>query len=166
MYRTGFCLIIILCLMQIASAQPEIDRLWFYSGDGGSYDSFHDIYAATDGDYLLCGASSYNPWVVRINSEGEVLWEYSENGHSLLSIIQTDNGDAVAVGEIGDNMCGAIRLDSEGNEVWRREYFRGRANAVIELKNNNLLLCGRNREGECGFAMMINPGGEPVWHQS
>ena len=159
-------LIVVLLLISALTAQPAIDLLQLYDGGGTPGDSFADVYAATDGGFLVCGQSNYAPWVVKLDGEGDVQWDYSEAGTRLWAVIQADNGDAVSVGIIGDGMYGAIRLDAEVELVWRREYFRGRATAVIELKNNNFLICGRTAvQNARGCVVMINPNGEPIWQR-
>ncbi len=160
--RKQFLIIIIIALYApTLSAQPEIDRLLLFDRDGTPVDFFADVYFTEDENYLICGQSAYNPWIIKTDPEGEVLWEYAEVGVRLFSVIEADNGDAVTVGSIGDPwMFGAIRLDFDGELVWRREYLRARATAVIELKNNNFLICGRG-----GHVIMINPDGDVIWRR-
>lgn len=162
-------LIIIIALLTVSSivtAQPQIDLLRLYDRDGTPVDFLADIYHTTDRGYYVCGQSAYDPWVFKLDGEGDLQWEYSEDGVRLFSIIEADNGDAVSVGSIGDGMYGAVRLDSDGERVWRREFIRGRATAVIELKEGSFLICGRMTDVEgdrYGYVVLLSPDGETIW---
>ena len=146
----------------LAVAQPEIDLLRLYDNNFGVCDLFADVHLTANGDFLVCGQTSYRPWAMRLTPEGEVLWSYIISGSRFYYNIEADNGDAVIVGNIGDNRrFGAVRLNREGGEIWRQEYAGGRANAVLELKAGGFMICGNSEQ--VGYLVRIGEDGAAIW---
>jgi len=162
-----FLLLLISALTGTASAQPPVDTLWLYDNNRSVSDLFADIYHCANGDFLLCGQSSYRPWVLRVDSEGAVRWSYITEGVRFFSVIEADNGDAVAVGRM-DAGGNAVRLSRDGGLVWSRGYGMSRANGIIELKEGDFVISGsRGTMAESdGQLVRIQGNGDPVWNRS
>ena len=155
---------ILLILVNTAFAQPG--QVWqqLYDHEHSRNDVFTDIYKASNGDYLLCGQSASNPWVVRVDAEGRTLWDFNAIGNRFYSLIEADNGDIVVVGQTTDeNFFGAIRLNADGELIWERQYGSGRAHAVLELKSGDFISCGTIAGSRNGFVVRFNEAGNPIW---
>lgn len=105
---------IIALLPQALIGQPGLDRLTIF--DKGQHESFLDVFHCADGGLVMCGVSSQNlddlwpyhspgyPYVVRVDRDFEVIWEFSYDmgvPATATSIIEADNGDFL-VGVLGD----------------------------------------------------------------
>jgi len=130
-----------------------------------------------DGGYLLGGTSKVddpagNIWIVRVDADGELLWEnqfgggWGEDCNSLLE--QPDGGFVLSgVGgprnrmELGDNFY-IVRMDSAGEFQW--ELFLGtpdseKCYAGFRIENNSFAFCGEI--GRNNF-WIVKTGPDPV----
>jgi len=147
-------------LVSIGYSQPQF--AWIHTYDEGSDEErFQDIYAAFNGDYVMCGTSADRYWIVRIDEDGNQIWSETYEGLRLNSIIETDEGNFLAGGRNGDRRFSAILVDSEGGEIWSNGYEVGTCYAVIELKAGEFLLAGGS-SGQ-GYLVLINGEGEVLW---
>ncbi|MBM3330035.1 MAG: hypothetical protein FJY67_11305, partial [Calditrichaeota bacterium] len=162
-------------LTSIAVAQPPVAFILNY-GNGGN-EKFEDVYAISDGGYILCGitrsdggvdgtATPGNLIVTRVDADGEIIWNRvvdRENAALLLSVIETDNGSFVFVGQDAYERY-ALELSRDGDEVWSSRYGRGRFDAVIELKDGRFLCAGRETFNTYQANLTcITPEGELIW---
>lgn len=115
------------------------NELWQkqYDGNGGPdsarcvvSDSHGNVYIAGDGTDIYNEDSSWDYWVMKINSStGEREWEriFDLNGSAdQANSIKTDiNGD-IYIGGTGINSDGSvwwiIKLDSDGNQLWEKTF--------------------------------------------
>jgi len=172
---SGLICIVFLCAIVIAQAQPPVD--WIRTYDAGGSDGFLDIYLMPDGGYALCGYT-YDPqgdvrlsrdmWIARIEENGNLTWSQTyglaDSYDALYSIIETDQGNFLAGGRLGDQFS-AILVNEEGEEIWRQTYGGGECNAVIELKSGEFLL-GGSWSGSRGAAVLIDGDGDALWDES
>ena len=141
MKRSQQVILLIFTWFSIIFAQAPIAWIQTYDEDSDS-ENFKDIYAASNGDYIMCGRSEDRYWIVRIDSDGNQIWSETFEGTGLNSIIETDDGDFLAGGWNTDSRFSAILVNSEGEEIWSNEYADGSCKAVIELKSGEFLLAG------------------------
>ena len=166
------------CLVLIVSshiyAQPALDWMRMYHID--NYDAFGDVYAVSDGGYIMCGGcceyfvaddSTTDSWMVKVDNDGDVIWMNRlgvENVYDMMtSIIETDRGDFVAGGQSNREVA-AMMVDEEGDQIWFRTYARGACNAVIELKSGEFLLAGSSNGR--GYLAMLDYEGEILWSET
>jgi hypothetical protein len=160
-----FIIVSLLIVFTNASfAQPEFD-LWQYYDEGGqAQERIMDLYHTDRGWYYLCGYTEGRGWILRTDENGQVIWRsLLENNSYFYSVIETDNGDVVVGGKIGDSLA-VIRLTCDGNQVWRRMYNPGCCQAIIELKEGDLVAAGW--QNELGLIMTINNEGNVIWSQT
>ena len=113
----------LICMWNKVLGTPQIDR-----GFGITQDS--------DGNFVICGytnglgAGGYDAIVIKINSEGETIWQKTFGGEDwdFASKIQTDfNGDYLFCGSTysfgsGDRDAWLVRMDSDGNMIEQRTF--------------------------------------------
>ena len=157
-----------------ANSQPNVGWLMIYEHQQKEFLS--DVYRVEDRGYIACGATAdtfyglndltSEMWIVRIDTDGEILWEqlFGEGNVNdrLYSVIDADNGDFVSSGHSGGTVA-AVRLSEEGEIVWFRTYETGKSWAIIELKNGNFVITGTS--GRNAFLLCIDGDGEQLWRE-
>ena len=102
-----------------------------------------DLQPTTDGGYVLAGyafapASSYNPFVVKLSSAGQIQWQHlfvdptSQYG-AAYSVRQTPDGGYVVLGDLDYYVSASytaseilvFKLDPTGTLVWQHDYSIG-----------------------------------------
>jgi len=115
---------------------------------GVNNDRIFKVLQTNDNNFLLIGSSesddfdinnsngSYDVWVVKINSKGEMLWEKSfggsgvDNGHAA---VKTNDGNYLIVGAAisndgnisnskGNSDAWVIKIDDSGNLLWEKSF--------------------------------------------
>jgi len=86
--------------------------------------SLNTIQQTSDEGYIVVGQTIldyseywYDSWVVKLNSEGDIIWEKIYQGSSdeyLYSVQQTRDGGYIVAGHVGPDAW-ALRIDSNGN---------------------------------------------------
>src|SRR5256712_1617103 len=94
-----------------------------------------DLQQTTDGGYVVAGytfapASSYNPFVVKLSSSGQIQWQHvfvdpNSQYSAAYAVRQTPDGGYVVAGEIYYNQILVFKLDSTGTLVWQHVYAIG-----------------------------------------
>jgi len=89
------------------------------------YDEAVDIQQTTDGGYIVAGLVwnlvSIKIWVVKLDSNGNILWEKTYGGSNnkrATSIQQTIDGGYIIATLDGD----ILKIDSSGNVIWQNSY--------------------------------------------
>src|SRR2546425_7729586 len=94
-----------------------------------------DLQQTTDGGFVVAGytfapASSYNAFVVKLSSAGQIQWQHvfvdpSSQYSAAYAVRQTPDGGYVVAGEIYYNQILVFKLDSTGTLVWQHVYTLG-----------------------------------------
>src|SRR3989442_12519883 len=94
-----------------------------------------DLQQTTDGGFVIAGytfapASSYNPFVVKLSSAGQIQWQHvfvdpSSQYSAAYAVRQTADGGYVVAGEAYYNQILAFKLDSTVALVWQHVYAIG-----------------------------------------
>ena len=163
---------------------------------GNNLDATGDIKALQDGGYVLCAASastisgdvsedtngSSDYWVVRLNENGDILWDKMYGGgdsDSPHEIVVDQNGDFVIAGYSMSSNSGdvthvnhgfydvwVIKLDSEGNLLWNKLYGgveEELAWDVIGVSTGGYLITGQSRSSNDGDVQYTNHGESDFW---
>jgi hypothetical protein len=162
-----------------ALAQPEVSLIYIY--DNGRREIFDDIYAASDGGYIMCGGSgdlytSNDPTrdmlLVRIDADGDELWSgiYGVENHcdNANCVIETDSADFLTCGYYYENnwdaIITALMVNRDGEQIWFETYREGSCQAVIELKDGRFMLAGGSNSQ--GYLSCIEYNGDLVWEET
>jgi len=121
---------------------------------------FEDIYKLAGEGFLLCGSTNGRGWVVNLDDNGEIVWEFLHNNGTLYSVIETEDGNAL-VGGAFDNGFSVMMISNAGEFMWRRSYTGGTCASVVELKSGEFVLAGYT--GIQGYISMIEVDGDPIW---
>src|SRR5947209_6264526 len=94
-----------------------------------------DLQQTTDGGFVVAGytfapASSYNPFVVKLSSTGQIQWQHifvdpSSQYSAAYAVRQMAEGGYVVAVEVYYNQILVFKLDSTGALVWQHVYVIG-----------------------------------------
>jgi hypothetical protein len=130
---------------------------WTKTFGGKGADEAYSIVGTTDGGYAITGAStswgagSYNIYLLRLDSSGNIKWARNINGtcnNYGYSLIQARDGSFVITGITchgGGNYIYLLRIDSSGALIWNKT-IGGTVNdqgySVIQTKDNGYAIAG------------------------
>src|SRR3989442_10313638 len=124
-------------------------------------DALYKVKQTSDGGYIAVGLTrlpnwgDVNAWVLRVDSEGNVLWDNSYGGSQTdqaNDVVQTNDGGFLVVGftySFGGFPAWALRLNSGGGIVWQKGYnstsSEGSANSVVATPDGGFVIAGYYR---------------------
>ncbi|MCR5860903.1 T9SS type A sorting domain-containing protein [Flavobacterium sp. J372] len=90
----------------VVKVNANFDKEWSYCYGGQYYESPSKIIQTSDGGYAFAATksiagASFNVWVVKLNTAGQVSWEYNFGGSNedwASDIVETASGDLVVSG--------------------------------------------------------------------
>jgi len=141
--------------------------IWQKTYGGADTDLFCHLFPAPGGDYYLAGTTRSfglehnNIWILRIDPEGNILWE-TAFGHSLgmlyTDALPTDDGGIVLCGETDreGSTCRVgyvVKLTAQGVLEWQTTYgwiygdsipecITYGPQAIVQTKQRDFVLCG------------------------
>lgn len=147
--------------------------LWQKSLGGTDSELPTTICAASDGGYVVGGASQSNDgdfninhggfdgWLVKLDANGNLQWKKNFGGSLsdlILHVTATKDGGYIAIGDSGSNDLDfpannggsdiwVIKLDAQGNVIWKKNYGgTGNENAfqIIENSKGGYTFCGNS----------------------
>ena len=162
-------------------------KIWEKTYGGKGWDEFIQIKSAKNGDCLLAGwtdsqgAGKTDAWLMRININGEVLWQKtfgSKRWEEAQALLETSDEQIILATTFNpkkenDNIR-VFKLNPNGEEVWHYDFSKGIGREVvhnmIELPNKNIILVGytsqKPGEGrENGILVSLKPTGELAWEK-
>ena len=151
-------------------------------GDGNN--RFTSVIQTSDGGYVMAGnterkgVSNSNIWVIKLDSNGDKVWEKTFGGSDddvANSIVQTKDGGYAVAGYTSSKGAGDIdvwvlKLDGNGNKNW--DYTFGGANAdaansIVQTKDEGYAVAGFKKKGGYFYVWVIklNKDGKEDWNK-
>ena len=133
------------------------DSLWMRTIEISNLKSVHKIRKTDSGDYIILAESHSSQIVlIRINAEGEKIWEKRFNalydiGFWVMDLIVANNGDYLITGWDLDSdymmRPYLLRTNKEGNQLWYRDDYTAdlidvSSRSLVEDADNNIYLAG------------------------
>lgn len=123
------------------------------------------ILANSDGTYLVSGHAGLagqppEGRVLKLNADGDVLWEVDFPDQSLGAIDATEDGGYVVAGTSDD--CVLTKVSSSGDIVWQFSYGGSRQDesySVIQIFDGGYLTAGHTRSSDIEGAGRYKPRG-------
>ena len=170
------------------------NQLWTKLYGGNEREILRSVIQLDDGGFLIGGLSNsnatkdksqrsrggYDYWVLRLDAEGDLLWEKTYGGNkadNLISMIKADDGYVLA-GSSASGISGeksepsyfgrestsewdywVVKIDLEGNKMWDRTIGgtgEDRLNIAIALDDGNILLGGSSSSPASGDKSVPN----------
>ncbi|MCD4828322.1 MAG: T9SS type A sorting domain-containing protein [Candidatus Cloacimonetes bacterium] len=144
-----------------------------------------DVIPCSDGNILLSGHTNSFPTLIKLNQNGDIIWENtylsgSIQGGTFLSVIETSDGDLVATGYGNvfvtiSNTLLVHKISSEGDSLWSHTHPDSTRHTqglgLCENNDNNLFVVGWASQyppppSSAGYAALFTPDGDRVWHHS
>lgn len=159
------------------------DLLWekTYSGLGASEADF--VGHTSDGGFVVAGGTfgslfgGQSPWVLRLNSDGSILWQnvYVENS-VFFSVEQTSDGGFIAAGQRAPTASTpqgllVLRLDSTGAPVWEK-IFGGAVALAFSIQqtfDGGFVVAGTTGFGTSSpsaLVLKLDGSGNIVWQRA
>lgn len=169
-------------------AQGNIQWRKYFGGTNN--DRSHAVVQSYDGGFVLSGFTesddfdikasrgSYDFWVVKIDAQGEMLWERSFGGSGIeiaYDMAKTTDNGYVVVGNtfssdkdvaknLGESDVWMIKIDDNGNLVWERN-FGGiafdAAQSVALSADGGFIVSGNSKSQ--GIDVSANLGENDIW---
>jgi hypothetical protein len=172
---------------------------------GGSFtDAPFGVVETEDQNFIIAGSSdsadidisknngSYDFWVLKITSEGSLLWERSFGGSEIdegRAITSTNDGNFIIVGDtrsadkdVSNNHGAAdvwiIKMNTDGNLIWEKTIGGSSfdvARSVTKTQDNGFIISGSSRSLDDGFTnqgqndallLKIDSEGNLIWKQT
>ncbi|MCX2718627.1 hypothetical protein [Lentiprolixibacter aurantiacus] len=169
-------------------ASGNLEWRSYYGGTNN--DRAHAVVQADDGGFVMAGFSesddfditssrgSYDFWVVKISSTGELVWERSFGGsgieiaydiaktktNSYLITGHTFSTDQDVASNNGEADSWLIHLSDEGNLIWEQTYGGSSfdaAHSVKVISENQILIAGNAKSN--GLGQIPNAGENDMW---
>ena len=157
------------------------DLIWEKSFGGSEIDEARDITITENGDFLIVGDSRsvdtdvlYNNgaadiWIIKINSDGELIWERTYGGTSfdgVQSIQKTMNNDYIVAGNSrssdvnlennnGQNDAWFFKIDFQGVLKWQNSVGGSDIDLlmdIVELENGTIIAVGNSNSNDLDIA--------------
>ncbi len=169
--------------------------MWQNTIGGSGSDEFSSIGLTKDGGYIIAGSSnsgisgdktenpqgSYDYWVIKIDSSGNIIWQNTIGGSEYdwnPSIQQCTDGSYILGGSSWSGISGdkaeaaqendywIIKLDSAGNIIWQNTIGgnnRDELNSICQIKNGGYILGGQSNSGVSGDKTEASQGDYDYW---
>lgn len=156
---------------------------------GSSNDRSYDAIQANDGGYVITGFSesndfditnskgSYDYWVIKLNNNGDLLWEKSLGGTEIdqsRAIVKTNDNNYIVAGNSfstdGDNSSNygssdflLVKIDDDGETLWSKNYGGTDFDYATSIKksSNGFIVSGYSKSSD--NQLTSNYGDNDFW---
>lgn len=163
------------------------DEIWSRTFGGGSEDWAASVCEASDGGFLLVGATSsfgagdYDVYLVKTDGEGNEVWFKTFGGSRqdrAYSIQETADGGYVFTGEANSFGAGMadvylVKTDAAGNEIWSRTFGGAEIDGgdfVQQTRDGGYIVTGSRfslcADDRCVYLLKADGDGNEVWSRS
>ena len=157
----------------ILNLDSQGNMLWDKTFGGSGDDVAISIIQTNDGGYALVGlttskgAGGYDAWLLKLDNQGNKLWDKTFGGDSddyVLSLIQNDDynyilsGYTVSFGAGGGDAW-VIKMDDKGNIVWDKNLYKEDAWVIKMDDKGNIVWDKRGIDFEAITSLIQIPDG-------
>ncbi len=160
------------------------DTIWWRTFGGVEDDEGYSVQETSDGGFIISGstksfgAGSYDIYLIKTNSSGNVQWSkefggsYSDYGYS---VIQTSDGGYIVAGRTvsfgaGNSDVYLVKTDSGGNVMWTKT-FGGTADedaqSIQQTDDGGYIIAGRTTSSGAGssdvYLIKTDSNGNSLW---
>jgi len=135
------------------------EMLWSKAFGGAGTDWAYSVVQTSDDGYVIAGvtnssgAGSYDAWLVKVDSAGNMQWNRTYGGanyEEARSLVRTSDGGYAFAGSTssygaGDHDFWLVKTDSNGNMQWNKTYGTPSTEApfsVVQTKDGGYALAG------------------------
>ncbi|MGY5880812.1 MAG: hypothetical protein RTV31_11210 [Candidatus Thorarchaeota archaeon] len=178
--RIIFQALVVSFVIMLAAALPIYagDELWYQEYGGEGSDELYDVVQLSDGGFALLGwlkepiSGEWSAWLIRTNSDGEMIWNktYDTGGFASdigYSLIEVSTGGYLIAGRTAAHAAWMIRTDASGVMVWNSTFAMGGASTaafcVVECSNGEFAVVGH---GDGSFLLKLDSSGNQLWNKT
>ncbi len=168
----------------IIKVSPQGELLWEKTLGGAEEDYANCIIETNAGNLVMCGTTTSQGdahssiWVVKLDSEGEEIWNYTFDSNEWnygTSLVQAPDSCIYVAGYTQtfsqiDYDVVLLKLDTDGKLIWKKHLSWGRWDQATSISNtfdNAIIVGGFSRSGKensSNFALgKFNLEGELLW---
>lgn len=180
MKTLSLCSLTLLLMVSTTFPQPIPDTLWTGTYGGGNYDAAESIQQTQDGGYIIAGhtrsfsAESYDYYLVKIDSIGDILWYRTYGGSGIdkaYGVQQTTDRGFIVVGYTrsygsGEANIYLVKTDLGGDTLWTRRWG-GSCDDIgydIQITNDGgYIIAGMANGAASVFLLKIDAMGSTLW---
>ena len=174
--------------MYLVRVNGDGNKLWEKTYGGSENDSIYSLAVTPDGGALLggltysSGAGGSDMFLVRVDEEGNKLWEKTYGGPNLdaiNSLVLTPDGGALLGGHSSaselliDFDMSLVRVDEAGNKLWEKTYGGSNldvTNDLVLMPDGGALLGGKtnlNDDGKPDMSLVrVDGDGNKLWEKT
>ena len=172
--------------MWLVKTDSAGNMIWNKTYGGTADDYAMSVVQTGDGGYAIAGYTksfgvSYDFWLVKTNSTGNMLWSRTYGGADddyARSVIQTSDGGYIIAGQTGlyaDSKNRVVKTDINGNMQWDNTYSGGyhdELSSVVQTSDDGYALAGSIYVYEHGrwnndfWLVKIDANGNMQWDKS
>ncbi|MDO8123882.1 MAG: cadherin repeat domain-containing protein [Candidatus Hermodarchaeota archaeon] len=163
------------------------DALWNHTFGGPNDDMGYAVIEVSGGGFAIAGhtwsfgAGVNNGWLIRLDANGNQLWNRTYGGYdweSCFKVIEVSGGGFALAGystsyDAGSNDFWLLRVDANGNHLWNHTYggaLPDGAMSVLEVSSGGFILCGNTASFGVGDAdvwvVRTDADGNHLWNQT
>jgi hypothetical protein len=127
----------------LVKTDEDGDIMWNQTYGGEKYDCAYALVETSDGGYTIAGYTNSSGggeedvWLVKTDSNGNMVWNQTYGEGSIRALVQTsDGGYALAGG------ARLVKTDTYGNMMWNQTY-EGEAYALVQTSDGGYALAGQ-----------------------
>lgn len=151
------------------------DILWQKTYGGADWDGAEDVDIDASGNFILAGGTvSFGVtntayWVLKLNSDGDVLWQLQLDGNSVdraYAVKATSDGGYLVGGQ-SYSFTGSswiMRLDKDGNISWQKSFSTWGIFDIDATADGNYVVLGKSNYNEAWLMKMDGSGGS-IWQR-
>jgi hypothetical protein len=159
-------------------AQGEIEWQCRYGGNKDEYAS-NSVLQTYDGGYIIGGVtesfrykswSAWDPWILKLNSWGQIEWQHVYGGGGVSSIQQTLDGGYIVGCASYDFLF--LKLNSAGGVEWSKEFGGSEdewLRSVKQTVDGGYILTGETKSFGSGaidiLTLKLDPKGGIIWQR-
>ncbi len=153
--------------------------LWAKTYGGSDYDNAYAIQQTSDGGYIVAGSSSFDAWVLKLNSDGSIAWQkrYGDTyWNSAYSIQQTSDGGYIVAGEAHPGIdyqsdAWVLKLNSDGSIAWQKRYGGSGADSarsIQQTSDGGYIVAGYTSKsfGHDAWILKLDSSGGVAWQKT
>lgn len=163
------------------------DTLWTKTYGSYGNDQGKEIVATADGNYIIVGGtnglatSNYNAWLIKINIDGDIIWDKQYGGGALetgYSVKQCNDGGFIMLGQTysyghGDSDAYVVKTNSSGDTLWTKTFGGAHYDeGAFTLENTDGSLMFVVRDSSDGFGdvdiriVKTTSSGSVIWDRN
>lgn len=161
-----------------------VAQTWARTYGGGQVEVASSVQATADGGFVVAGytesfgAGGTDAWVLRLDAEGDPVWQAAFGGSSsdlAYAVRVTSDGGFVLCGYTssstagGDARAWVFRLNADGGLLWQKTYGPGVAYDVQPTPDGGFVVVGTTTAfGAAGldvWVLRLDPQGDIIWQK-